>query len=80
MHFYAVNLAKGEGFNPPDAGDFVLPPIFGDSILATKPVILVFFSVFLVASLFIASSRKAAIVPSRLQFAGEMVYGFVRNE
>ncbi|MFM8824800.1 MAG: F0F1 ATP synthase subunit A [Candidatus Nanopelagicus sp.] len=80
MHFYAVNLAKGEGFNPPDAGDFVLPPIFGDSILTTKPVILVFFSVFLVASLFIASSRKAAIVPSRLQFAGEMVYGFVRNE
>jgi hypothetical protein len=26
------------------------------------------------------ASRKAAIVPSKLQFAGESVYAYVRNE
>lgn len=80
MLFNAVKVAADEGFNPPDAGDFNLPPIFGNSILTTKPVVLAFFSVILISSLFIASSRKASVVPSKLQFAGEMVYGFVRNE
>ena len=66
-------------FEPPSAADFQFAPIFGDSILFSKPVFLVALSVILIASFFIISARKAAVVPSRLQFAGEGVYSFVRN-
>ena len=71
-------LLSGE-FEPPSAADFQFAPIFGDSILFSKPVFLVALSVIMVASFFIISARKAAVVPSRLQFAGEGVYSFVRN-
>jgi len=74
-----VQLAKQDGFVPPSANDFNLPPFMGDSILFTKPVFLIFFSVVLLSVFFIASSRKAAMIPGRLQFAGESIYGFVRN-
>ena len=78
-----MNLLEGSdrpGFRSPDAGDFVFPSIFGDSILTTKPVLLVFFSVLIISTLFVASSRRAQIIPSKLQFAGEVIYGFVRND
>lgn len=69
----------GDGFVPPSSADFFFHPIFGTNILGTKPVLLVGLSVVLISVFFIASSRKAAIVPSRLQFAGEGVYSFVRH-
>lgn len=78
MILRTVALLAGE-FEPPSAADFQFAPIFGDSILFTKPVFLVALSVILVASFFIISARKAAVVPSKLQFAGEGVYAFVRN-
>ena len=71
--------AEGEGFVPPSTKDFNLPPIFGDNVYTTKPIFLVFLSVILISTFFILSSRKAAIVPSKLQFAGESVYSFVRE-
>ena len=74
-----VQLAKQDGFVPPSANDFNLPPIFGNSVYATKPIFLVFLSVILISVFFIAASRKAAIVPSKFQFAGEGIYSFVRN-
>ena len=72
--------AEGEGFVPPSTKDFDLPPIFGDNLYTTKPIFLVVFSVILISVFFIAASRKAAVVPSKLQFAGESVYAFVRND
>ena len=75
-----VLVASGEGFNPPGVKDFMFQPIFGSSILATKPVVLVGFSLIVIVAFFIAASRKAAIVPSKLQFAGESIYSFVRND
>ena len=75
-----IRLAEGEGFKPPSAVDFNLPPIFGDNPFTTKPIFLVFLSVILISTFFILASRKAAVVPSKLQFAGESVYGFVRND
>ena len=72
--------AEGGGFVPPSSGDFELPPIFGDNVYTTKPIALVFLSVILISVFFIISSRKAAVVPSKLQFAGESVYTFVRND
>ena len=74
-----VWLAAEDGFKPPSTADFELPPVFGDNPFTTKPILLVFLSVILVSVFFIRSSRKAAIVPSKLQYAGESVYGFVRN-
>lgn len=68
-----------EGFTPPSAKDFELPPLLDGNPYTTKPVFLVFLSVILISLFFIASSRKALVVPSKLQFAGEGVYGFVRN-
>ena len=71
---------EGEGFVPPSSNDFELPPVFGDNAFTTKPIILVFLSVILVSIFFLLSSRKAAVVPSKLQFAGESIYSFVRND
>ena len=71
--------ATGEGFKAPSAKDFNLPPFIDGVAFATKPILLVFLSVVLISVFFIAASRKAAIVPSRLQFAGESVYSFVRE-
>jgi F-type H+-transporting ATPase subunit a len=74
-----VRSAEGEGFVPPSTKDFELPPIFGENIYTTKPILLVFLSVILISTFFILSARKAAIVPSKFQFAGESVYSFVRE-
>jgi F-type H+-transporting ATPase subunit a len=74
-----VRSAEGEGFLPPSTKDFELPPIFGDNVYTTKPILLVFLSVILISVFFILSARKAAIVPSKFQFAGESVYSFVRE-
>lgn len=72
-----VNLRAAEkGFTPPGPADFELPPIFAD---VTKPMVLLVLSAVLIFGVTYAMSRKAAIVPGKLQFAGEHVYGFVRN-
>jgi F-type H+-transporting ATPase subunit a len=68
------------GFVPPSTADFNLPPAFGNNEFTTKPILLVLLSVIVISLFFIASSRKAAVVPSKLQFAGELIYGFVRND
>lgn len=69
----------GEGFTPPDPSLFELPPIFSSVEWLTKPMLLAFVSVLLIAGFFLATSRKAAVVPGKAQFAGELAYGFVRN-
>ena len=68
------------GFVPPSTADFNLPPIIGNNEYTTKPIFLVALSVVLISTFFIIASRKAAVVPSKLQFAGELIYGFVRND
>ncbi|MTA58513.1 MAG: F0F1 ATP synthase subunit A, partial [Actinobacteria bacterium] len=75
-----MRSGTGGGFVPPSSADFELPPVFGHNIYTTKPILLVFLSVILISVFFILASRKAAIVPSKLQFAGESVYSFVRND
>ena len=72
--------AEGNVFVPPSSKDFVLPPIFGDNEFTTKPIFLVLLSVVLLSVFFLIASRKAAVVPSKLQFAGESVYAYVRND
>ncbi|WP_245604254.1 F0F1 ATP synthase subunit A [Nocardioides aequoreus] len=74
--------ASGEGgeFVAPGPGSFELPPwaeVAGFGL--TKSMLLIVLSAVIIIGFTYAASRKSAVVPGRLQFAGEAVYGFVRN-
>lgn len=71
-----VLTAEGDGFPAPSARDFVFPDIAAG---VTKPMVLAVLAAVVVAAFFLLTSRKRAVVPGRLQFVGESVYGFVRN-
>jgi F-type H+-transporting ATPase subunit a len=72
--------SESEGFEAPGPGNFELPPAFYlGEIGVTKSMLLLVLSAVLIVGVTYAMSRRAAVVPGRLQFAGEAVYGFVRN-
>lgn len=75
----ADQVFVAEGFTPPGPGDFELPAVFGDSLLFTKPALLLVLAAVLVFGFFLVTSRKMAMVPSKAQYAGEEAYSFVRN-
>lgn len=77
----APAAADGEaGYEAPGPGSFIFPPIFEvGGVGFTKAMALVVVSALVVVGFTYLASRKAAVVPGRLQFAGEVVYGFVRN-
>jgi F-type H+-transporting ATPase subunit a len=66
-------------FIPPGPQSFDTPPIFAGVEWFTKPVLVAALSVIVIVWFFWGASRKAAVVPSKLQFAGELGYNFVRN-
>lgn len=69
-----------EEFHAPGPGSFELPPAFHIGELGvTKSMLLIALSAVLIIGMTYAASRRAAVVPGRLQFAGEYVYDFVRN-
>ena len=75
-----VPRAEGEGFQAPGPESFDLPPAF--SVLGvgvTKPMLQLVLAAVLVYLFFRAASAKRAMVPGKLQYAGESAYGFVRN-
>lgn len=74
-------LAAAEGGAPqPGPDSFLLPPVFTiGGWEVNKPELMLAISLVVVFAFAYSSSRKAAIVPGRLQFAGEMVYGTIRN-
>ena len=84
----APSAAEG-GFTPPGPGDFNLPPVGPDSTFVflgqemflgvTKPMLQLVLAAALVFWFFYAASKKRAMVPGRLQYAGEGGYGFLRN-
>ena len=77
---FDVQAAEGGGFHAPGPSSFELPPVFYvGEFGVTKPMLLLVLSAVLVVGLTWMASRKAEMVPSRMQFAGEAVYGFVRN-
>lgn len=76
MSAQVLLAAEGGGFKPPGPSDFELPALF---LGVTKPMILLVLAAALVAVFFVAASRRAAVVPGKMQYAGEMAYGFVRN-
>ena len=80
---------RSETFEPPGPGDFELPGIGNDATFSflgqtmysgvTKPMLQLVLAAVLVFLFFRAASAKGAMVPGRLQFVGEGMYGFVRN-
>ncbi len=89
MSFVGTNLVRAEGFTPPGPGDFNLPPVGPDYTFeflgqtmflgVTKPMLQLVLSAVLLFAFFRAASAKRAMVPGRMQYAGEGMYGFVRN-
>lgn len=71
---------KGHEFVSPGPKDFDLPPFFESVAWFTKPVLIVALATIAVFVFYYLAARKAAVVPGRLQFAGESVYGFIRND
>jgi F-type H+-transporting ATPase subunit a len=83
-------VTRNESFEPPGPGDFNLPPIGPDHTFTflgqemylgvTKPMLMLVFSAALIFLFFRAAAAKRAMVPGKLQYVGEMGYGFVRNQ
>ena len=84
-----TTAVRGEEFEPPGPVDFNLPGIgnhdtfsfLGETMYSgvTKPMLQLVLAALLVFLFFRAASAKGAMVPGRLQFVGEGMYGFVRN-
>lgn len=69
---------------PPGLKDFDFKPLwqfelFGVDFEITKATVLTWLSVVIIATFFLLAIRKPKMVPGRLQWAGESVYGFVRD-
>ncbi|RAN72614.1 ATP synthase F0 subunit A [Bacillus sp. SRB_336] len=69
----------GGSFTPPSVESHLTPFFTIGGFEFTKQMALVLLSVVIIAWFFVAAARKGKLVPGRLQFAGEMAYGFVRN-
>ncbi len=67
-------------FAPPEVESaFFHDPFDALGISSIKAMVLLAIGVLIVVVFMVASARKAAVVPGRLAFAGESLYGFVRN-
>lgn len=76
------HLANGEGstFEAPTKNDFDFPGLFSHNGWFTKPILIVVLMSIVCFAFYFAAARNAKVVPGRLQFAGESVYGFIRND
>jgi F-type H+-transporting ATPase subunit a len=85
----AVAPTEEGGFTPPGPGDFNLPPLGPDNTFeflgqtmylgVTKPMIQLVLAAVLVFWFFYAAAKKQSMVPGKLQYVGEVGYGFTRN-
>lgn len=72
-------LAAGPGFEGPSPSDFVFSPLFGKGTVFTKPMLIIIVGSIVIAVFFYLAARRSRVVPGKLAFAGESLYGFVRN-
>ena len=76
----ATIAAEGGSFPAPGPGIFDLPPVFEIAgVGVTKPMLQLVLAAVLVFGFLYVAARQRAMVPGKLQFAGEGAYGFVRN-
>jgi F-type H+-transporting ATPase subunit a len=67
-------------FESPSKNDFNFPGLFSHDGWFTKPILIVILMSVVAFAFYYASSRNPKVVPGRLQFAGESLYGFIRND
>ena len=90
MSVIGTLVVRAEGFTPPGPGDFNLPPIGGGHdtfqflgqshyLGVTKPMVQLVLAALMVFGFFWLAARRQQMVPGRLQYVGEVGYGFVRN-
>jgi F-type H+-transporting ATPase subunit a len=72
----AVLAAGGDEFVAPGPAEFEFPPVFA---FVTKPMLIIVLGVIVIGAFFYAAAHRPALVPGKLQFLAEEVYGFVRN-
>jgi F-type H+-transporting ATPase subunit a len=75
----SLATAGGGGFQTPTAKEFYQPLLFDGPFAITRPAVVLLLSVGLISWFLIATTKRAAIVPSRGQWVTESAYGFVRN-
>jgi F-type H+-transporting ATPase subunit a len=79
-----VLAANGEGFPAPGLGEFYPEPIASFSVLGidfeiTRITIILWIATIAILAFLVASVRRPAIVPGKLQFLGESGYSLVRD-
>ncbi len=80
MTFATSAPVSAEQFHAPGPASFDLPAVFHvGSVAVTKPMLQLVLGAVVVFGFFFVAARKRALVPGRLQYAGEGAYGFVRN-
>ena len=72
-------LAANGGYQPPTTQEFYQPLIGDGPFAITRPAVVLLLSVGLIAWWLIATTRRAAVVPSKGQWMTESVYNMVRN-
>lgn len=85
----SVNLVSSDLYLAADGAGFQAPTVehsfffdrIGDGsvITSVKAMVLLVLGAILIIGFFAASARRSAVVPGKLQFVGESLYGFVRN-
>jgi F-type H+-transporting ATPase subunit a len=68
------------GFPAPGSSEFAFEPVFTIGMFEfTKPILLMFFAVFLVCAFFLWAYHKPKLVPKGVQNLGELAYTFIRD-
>ena len=69
----------GGGFQAPTPQEFYQPLVGDGPFALTRPSVVIILSVALISWWLVATTRRAAVVPGRTQWATENLYNFVRN-
>ena len=75
----SLATAGGGGYQTPTAAEFYQPLWFDGPFAITRPAVVLMLSVGLISWWLIATTRRTAIVPSKMQWVTEGLYGFIRN-
>jgi F-type H+-transporting ATPase subunit a len=75
----AAASGESESYTPPAPSEFYQPLIGHGDWAITRPMVLLAISMIFIIWFLIATTRRAAVVPGKGQWATESLYNFVRN-
>jgi F-type H+-transporting ATPase subunit a len=74
-----VSHLLADGFVPPGPADFWQPLLGSGNLTLTRPMVAAALSLVLICGWLLLATRRLSIVPGKLQYVTEGVYGMVRN-